>query len=74
MLKYIGEAIIGKDTRREFIQRAVVWTGQSGCSDGPYRFASPSPSAHADQVDPNDPALTSADVKFASADGAISGY
>jgi carboxymethylenebutenolidase len=61
-------------SRREFIQRAVVLTGSLAAATGliDLLLSSEAPAA---QVDPNDPALTSSDVKFAAPDGAaISGY
>ncbi|HEY3306159.1 MAG TPA: dienelactone hydrolase family protein [Candidatus Binatia bacterium] len=64
----------GGISRREFIQQAVVLTGSLAVAtsliDSLLSLA-----AHAAQVDPNDPALTSSDVKFAAEDGAaIGGY
>lgn len=64
----------GKITRREFIQKAVVLTGSLAAATS-LTDSLLSPSAYAAQVDPNDPALTSSDVKFAADDGAASsGY
>jgi carboxymethylenebutenolidase len=61
-------------SRREFIQRAVVLTGSLAAATSLIDLLL-APSAHTAQVDPNDPALTSLDVKFAAPDGAtISGY
>jgi carboxymethylenebutenolidase len=61
-------------SRREFIQRAVVLTGSLAAATGLIDLLL-SAEAPAAQVDPNDPALTSLDVKFAAPDGAaISGY
>lgn len=60
--------------RREFIQRVVVLTGSLAAATSiidPLLL----PPAHAAQVPPDDPALTSSDVKFPTADGeAINGY
>jgi len=61
-------------SRREFIQRAVVLTGSLAAATSliDLLLSSPAPAA---QVNPNDPALTSLDVKFAAPDGVpISGY
>jgi carboxymethylenebutenolidase len=72
-LKYLVETYnAGKITRREFMQRAMLWTGSVAVASSLLDSLSPS-LAHANQVDPNDPALISADVKFPSADGASIG-
>ena len=72
-LKYLLETYhAGKITRREFMQRAMLWTGSVAVASSLLDSLSPS-LAHANQVDPNDPALISADVKFASTDGASIG-
>src|SRR4029077_7798924 len=72
-LKYLVETYhAGKITRREFMQRAMLWTGSVAVASSLLDSFSPS-LAHANQVDPNDPALISADVKFPSADGASIG-
>ena len=61
-------------TRREFIQRAVILTGSVAAATS-FVDSLLSSLAGAAQVDPNDPALTSSDVKFQAADGeAVSGY
>ena len=61
-------------SRREFIQRAVVLTGSLAAATGLIDLLFPS-SAHTAQVDPNDPALTSSEIKYNAGDGAgISGY
>jgi carboxymethylenebutenolidase len=61
-------------TRREFIQRAVLLTGGVAAATTLVNSLLPS-LVGAAQVDPNDPVLTSGEVKFNSADGtAISGY
>jgi len=70
----IQEYRCGRITRREFIQKAVVFTGSLAAATS-LLDSLLSPSAYAAQVDPNDPALTSSDVKFAAPDGAtIGGY
>jgi carboxymethylenebutenolidase len=72
--KLVQEFHDGKISRREFIRRAVVLTGSLALATS---LIEPllSPAAHAAQVDPNDPELTSTDVKFAAEDGApIGGY
>ena len=72
--KLLQEYQDGRISRREFIQRAVVLTGSLATATSliDLLLSSEAPAA---QVDPNDPALTSLDVKFAAPDGAaISGY
>ena len=72
--KLLQEYQDGGISRREFIQRAVVLTGSLATATSliDLLLSSEAPAA---QVDPNDPALTSLDVKFAAPDGAaISGY
>jgi len=72
--KLLREYHGGGISRREFIQRAVVLTGSLATATSliDLLLSSEAPAA---QVDPNDPALTSLDVKFAAPDGAaISGY
>jgi carboxymethylenebutenolidase len=64
----------GLISRREFMQRAVIWTGSMAVASSLLDSLSPTV-AHANQVDPNDPALISTDVKYAAADGvSISAY
>lgn len=64
----------GRITRREFIQKAVVFAGSLAAATALLDSLATKP-AHAAQVDPNDPALTSIDVKFNSTDGtSVSGY
>jgi len=64
----------GVISRREFIQRSAVLTGTLAAA-GPLADSLSSVGAYAAQVDPNDSALTSTNVKFTSTDGAsISGY
>ena len=72
--KLLQEYQDGGISRREFIQRAVVLTGSLATATSliDLLLSSEAPAA---QVDPNDPALTSLEVKFAAPDGAaISGY
>lgn len=72
--KLVQEYRGGRIARREFIRRAVVLTGSLAAATSLIDSLL-SPSAHAAQVAPDDPALTSSDVKFAAGDGAaISGY
>lgn len=70
--KLVQEFRAGKMSRREFIQQAVVLTGSLAAATGLIDSLL-SPSAHAAQVDPNDPALTSSEIKYASTDGASIG-
>ncbi len=72
--KLLQEFRDGRVNRREFIRRAVVLTGSLAAATSLIDSLL-SPSAYAAQVDPNDPALTSSDIKYSSTDGAaISGY
>ena len=59
-------------TRREFIQRAVILTGSLAAATSLIDSLVLSP-ARAAQVDPNDPALISSDIKYSSTDGASIG-
>jgi carboxymethylenebutenolidase len=61
-------------TRREFLQHGVLAT--SGLAAGKLLVDAFTPMAsHAAQVEPNDPGLTSSEIKYASTDGtAISAY
>ena len=61
-------------TRREFLQKSVLVTG--GLAVGKLLVNPLAPvSVDAAQVDPNDPGLTSSEIKYASTDGtAIGGY
>jgi carboxymethylenebutenolidase len=59
----------GTITRREFMRRAVLWTGSVAVASSLLDSLSPTAS-YANQVDPNDPALISTDVKYPAADGA----
>ncbi len=61
-------------TRREFIHRAVILTGSLAVATTLVDSLVPT-TGYAAQVDPNDPGLTSSEVKFAAPDGAtIGGY
>ncbi|MBI2531805.1 MAG: dienelactone hydrolase family protein [Deltaproteobacteria bacterium] len=72
--KRIQEYRDSQITRREFIHRALVLTGSLAAATTLVDSLRPA-TANAAQVDPNDPALTSSDVKFAAPDGAgVSGY
>ncbi len=62
----------GRISRREFIQKAVVLTGSLALATSLIDSLL-SPSAHAAQVEPDDPALTSSEIKYASTDGAAIG-
>jgi len=69
-LKYLVESYrAGTITRREFMRRAILWTGSVAAASSLLDSLSPT-AVHANQVDPNDPALISTDVKYAAADGA----
>jgi carboxymethylenebutenolidase len=59
----------GTITRREFIRRAVLWTGSVAIASSLLDSLTPA-AIYANQVDPNDPALTSGDVKYPASDGA----
>jgi len=59
----------GTITRREFMRRAVVWTGSVAVASSLLDSLSPA-TGFANQVDPNDPALISTDVKYPATDGA----
>ena len=67
LLKDFSQGLI---SRREFMQRAVIWTGSVAVASSLLDSLSPT-AAHANQVDPNDPALISTDVKYAATDGAV---
>ena len=62
----------GAISRREFIQKSAVLTGGLAAATTLLDLLGPTRS-YADQVDPNDPALISTEVKFTSADGAAIG-
>jgi carboxymethylenebutenolidase len=69
-LKYLMESYrAGTITRREFMRRAMLWTGSVAVASSLLDSLSPT-AVQANQVDPNDPALISTDVKYAAADGA----
>jgi carboxymethylenebutenolidase len=64
----------GRISRREFIQRTIVWTGSVAAATT-FVDSFSSTAAHGAQTDPNDPALSSSHVKYNSTDGApISAY
>ena len=70
-LKYLVESYrAGTITRREFIRRAMLWTGSMAVASSLLDSLSPTAVHAANQVDPNDPALISTDVKYADDDGA----
>jgi carboxymethylenebutenolidase len=62
----------GRINRREFIQRALAFTGSLAAAATLVDLLGPQTS-HANQVDPNDPALISSDIKYSSTDGAAIG-
>jgi len=59
----------GLISRREFMQRAVLWTGSVAVAASLIDSLCPTAVDAANQVEPNDPALISTDVKYAAADG-----
>ena len=59
-------------TRREFIHRAVLFTGSVAAATTLVDALAPTTS-HANLVDPNDPGLISTDIKYSSTDGASIG-
>lgn len=64
----------GRISRRQFIYHAVAWTGSVAAAIA-LGDSLRTPSAHAAQVDPGDPALISNEVQFSAADdAAIGGY
>ena len=64
----------GAISRREFIQKSAALTGGIAAASTAADFLGSTP-AYGQQVDPNDPALVSSDVKFSSIDGtSVSGY
>ena len=70
-VKYLLESYrAGKISRREFIRRAMLFTGSVAVASSLLDSLIPTTVHAANQVDPNDPALISTDVKFAAADGA----
>jgi len=61
-------------TRREFLQQSALATGSLAAAKSLVDIWTPVTS-HAAQIDPNDPGLTSSEIKYASTDGtAISAY
>ena len=62
----------GRISRREFIYRALVFTGSLAAATTLVDAISPTTS-YANLVDPNDPALISSDIKYISTDGAAIG-
>ncbi len=72
--KLVGDYRDGRISRRKFIQRITLLTGSLAAAMSMIDSLLPYP-ARAAQVDANDPALASSDVKFTAPDGtAISGY
>ena len=70
-LKYLMDSYrAGTITRREFLRRAMLWTGSMAVASSLLDSLSPTAVHAANQVDPNDPALISTDVKYADDDGA----
>ena len=64
----------GKVSRREFLQKSALVAGSAVAANALGNFLVSAP-AYAAQVDANDPALISADVKYPSVDGVgLSGY
>lgn len=63
----------GRITRREFIQRAVVFTGSIAVAASLTDVIIPAAS-HAAMVDPNDPELVSEEVKYEGKAGDVSAY
>ena len=59
----------GVISRREFLHRAILWTGSVAVASSLLDSLNPV-TAQANQVDPNDPALISSDVKYTAGDGA----
>lgn len=68
----LQEYSAGKISRREFIHKAIVLTGSLAAATSLIDSVVARP-AYGAQVDPNDPALTSTDVKYSSTDGASIG-
>jgi len=71
--KLIQEYQEGKITRREFMQRAVVFTGSLAVAASLIDAIVPSGS-HAAMVDPNDPALASDEIQYTGNAGTVFGY
>ena len=64
--KSLEENRYGAISRREFIQRSAILTGSLASVTGVVGSLA-APAVYANEVDPNDPALTSSNVKFKSA-------
>ena len=62
----------GSISRREFVHKAIVLTGSLAAATTLVDLLGPQTS-HANQVDPNDSALISSDIKYSSTDGAAIG-
>jgi len=72
--KTLDEERYGAISRREFMQRSAVLTGGLAAVTGLVGSLA-APAVYANEVDPNDPALTSSNVKFNSTDGtSVAGY
>lgn len=73
MEELIQEYRNGRITRREFIQKAAVFSGSLTVAASLFESLG-FPSTHAAQVDPNDPALVSENVQFPGPAGTVLGY
>jgi carboxymethylenebutenolidase len=72
--KSLEEERYGAISRREFMQRSAVLTGGLATVTGLVGSLA-APAVYANEVDPNDPALISSNVKFNSTDGtSVGGY
>ena len=72
--KTLDEERYGAISRREYMQRSAVLTGGLATVTGLVGSLA-APAVYANEVDPNDPALTSSNVKFNSTDGtSVAGY
>jgi carboxymethylenebutenolidase len=72
-LDYLLESYrAGIITRREFMRRAILWTGSVAVASSLLDSLNPV-DVYANQVDANDPALISTDVKYPASDGASIG-
>jgi carboxymethylenebutenolidase len=72
--RLIQEYQEGRITRREFMQRAMVFTGSLAVAASLVDSIVPSSSHAAQLVDPNDPALVSTDVQYTGNAGPVFGY
>ena len=63
----------GKITRREFMRKAVAITGSLVATNSLLEQLT-QPNAHAAQVDPGDPAISTTDVDYPGKAGAVFGY